>query len=302
VSRSALDESVSFAFFFNPLTGQSSTDQPKDGFQLNYKIQQAFLAPELDSNFIRSLILLDHENKLHFLPDTNALSNSKKFNVVYTVTTDSSDDTVLTGLAMAYTKDKPLAELWKVKIEGEKVQAIASVQVHDRIHSHGKVLGDRSVLYKYLNPNLIGAITTGEDGQRIPFVNVYLIDTVTGAIVQSFSHKRAKGPVNIVHSENWFFYSYYNIKNRRFEVTSVELFEGSQQFNSSRFSSLDDIRPIVFSKSYVVQKAFNAMQVTLTEKGITTKNVVGKIFMNFFLFFNAIFYLFLFFQLLVSQV
>ena len=65
----------------------------------------------------------------------------------------------------------------------------------------------KGVLYKYLNPNLIGVVTTGEDGQRIPFVNVYLIDTVTGSIVQSFSHKKSKGPVNIVHSENWFFVS-----------------------------------------------------------------------------------------------
>lgn len=31
----------------------------------------------------------------------------------------------------------------------------------------------------YLNPSQIGVVTSGEDGQRIPFVNVYLIDTVT---------------------------------------------------------------------------------------------------------------------------
>lgn len=117
-------------------------------------------------------------------------------------------------------------------------------------------------------------MTTGQDNQKLPFVNVYLIDTVTGSIVNSFSHKRCKGPVNIVQAENWFFYSYYNMKNRRYEVTSVELFEGSRQFNATSFSSFDDIKPIFYSKSYVVQKAFSSMQVTLTEKGITTKNVI----------------------------
>ena len=70
-------------------------------------------------------------------------------------------------------------------------------------------------------------------------------------------------------------YSLYNIKYRRFEVTSVELFEGSSQFNTTHFSSLDDIKPIVFSKSYIVQKAFDSMQVTLTEKGISTKDIIG---------------------------
>lgn len=59
-------------------------------------------------------------------------------------------------------------------------------------------------------------------------------------------------------------------------MTSVELFEGSSQFNSTHFSSLDDIKPIVFSKSYIVQKSFDSVQVTLTEKGITTKDIIGR--------------------------
>ncbi len=64
------------------------------------------------------------------------------------------------------------------------------------------------------------------------------------------------------------------MKFRRHEVTSIELFEGSTQHNSTHFSSLDDIKPVVQTKSYIVQRSFDAMQVTLTEKGISTKDVV----------------------------
>lgn len=64
------------------------------------------------------------------------------------------------------------------------------------------------------------------------------------------------------------------MKYRRFEVTSIELFEGGSQFNSSHFSSLDDIKPVVFTKSYIVLKSFDAMQITQTEKGISTKDVI----------------------------
>ena len=98
-----------------------------------------------------------------------------------------------------------MPELWRINIEDETIVAIGSKLPNDHVHSHGKVLGDRSVLYKYLNPGLIGVVTSGLDGQSNPFINVYLIDTVTGSIVNSFNHKRCKGPVNIVHSENWFF-------------------------------------------------------------------------------------------------
>lgn len=34
-------------------------------------------------------------------------------------------------------------------------------------------------------------------------INLYLLDSVTGHMVFHCSHKRAKGPVTVVHSENW---------------------------------------------------------------------------------------------------
>ena len=37
----------------------------------------------------------------------------------------------------------------------------------------------------------------------VNYFNVYLIDAVNGHIVFHLNHKRAKGPVVVVHSENW---------------------------------------------------------------------------------------------------
>ena len=33
----------------------------------------------------------------------------------------------------------------------------------EHVHSQGRVLGDRSVLYKYLNPNMVAVVTEGQD-------------------------------------------------------------------------------------------------------------------------------------------
>lgn len=46
-----------------------------------------------------------------------------------------------------------------------------------------------------------------------------MIDVVSGGIVATISHRRAKGPVNIIHSENWLVYTYYNVKVRRTELS-----------------------------------------------------------------------------------
>ncbi len=68
--------------------------------------------------------------------------------------------------------------------------------------SQGDVLADRSVQYKYLNPNLVGVVTESADPSQ-PLVSVYLVDSVSGAIVYHTSHKNAVGPVHMAHSENW---------------------------------------------------------------------------------------------------
>lgn len=50
-------------------------------------------------------------------------------------------------------------------------------------------------------------------------MNVHLVDVVSGGIVTTITHRRVKEPVNIVHSENWLVYTYYNDKLRRNELS-----------------------------------------------------------------------------------
>jgi hypothetical protein len=167
-----------------------------------------------DSQHIKPLALFDTLNRVHILPERSskeALAKSSKATVIYTSRVASNGST-LTGFSMrggSSNSNAALPEVWRVSLEDEQIVAIAAKLPNDRIHSQGKVLGDRSVLYKYLNPNMVGVVTTGQDSQKVPFINVYLVDTVTGSIINSFNHKRCKGPVNIVHSENWFFVSLF---------------------------------------------------------------------------------------------
>lgn len=73
---------------------------------------------------------------------------------------------------------------------------------------------------------------------RIPFsftdtLNLYLLDVVSGAMIFSITHKRVRGPIHIVHSENWLVYSYFNEKGRRTEIATLELYEGKIQSNTT---------------------------------------------------------------------
>lgn len=148
-------------------------------------------------------------------------------------------------------KDKHLEtiETWRINLGGmersQKIIQIASKNPNEHVHSQGRVLADRSVLYKYVNPNLVAIVTQGTDSLYkcrcllflniylkdmienffsmilclIDVVNVHLVDVVSGGIVTTITHRRIKGPVNIVHSENWLVYTYYNDKLRRTELS-----------------------------------------------------------------------------------
>jgi hypothetical protein len=46
---------------------------------------------------------------------------------------------------------------------GHLITNVVVKNVLERVHSQGKVMGDRSVLYKYINPNLVAFTTEGPD-------------------------------------------------------------------------------------------------------------------------------------------
>lgn len=55
-----------------------------------------------------------------------------------------------------------------------------------------------------LNPNLLAVVTESTDvHHERTFIGIFLVDGVTGRIIHSSVQRKAKGPVHIVHSENW---------------------------------------------------------------------------------------------------
>lgn len=109
-------------------------------------------------------------------------------------------------------------------------------------------------------------------------LNFHLVDVVSGNIVFSATHRRAKEPVHVVHSENWLVYTYFNEKYRRTELASLEMYEGKTQSNATAFSSVDSasLLPIVERQAYIFPSNVLALKETITEKGITSKHILGK--------------------------
>lgn len=85
----------------------------------------------------------------------------------------------------------------------------------------------------------------------------------------------------LLHSSQ---YSFYNEKLRRNEIASIELYEGSEQVNSTAFSSMGrDLLalPIAEQQSFIFPTGIGIMSDTETQKGITTKHILSNYFGNF---------------------
>jgi hypothetical protein len=87
-----------------------------------------------------------------------------------------------------------------------------------------QVLGDRSLKYNYLNPNLL-FVATGTppaDAARMSpeqqQVSITLLNTVTGGVLHQQLHSGCAGPVHAVVSQNWVVYALRDVVALRQQV------------------------------------------------------------------------------------
>ncbi|XP_075213432.1 ER membrane protein complex subunit 1 isoform X2 [Lycorma delicatula] len=264
------EESVIYTF--NPINGQPLGEGL---VPLGYQVIQTSLLHATDEEFLKAVLLLDSNGKIHVYPkhiDSVVLQHAKSTFLF----TANSDTGLIKGYTLAYSYKQNLVAkvVWQIKF-AHKITGIISKCPLEKVHSQGRVLGDRSVLYKYINPNLVAVITQAEDPLHKNVLSIHLIDIVSGSIIFSVAHKRATEPVHLVHSENWVVYSYFSDKSRRTEIATLELYEGKTQSNTTAFSSLANvIFPIVERQSYILPSGIDAMKETITEKGITSKHIL----------------------------
>ncbi|XP_073989835.1 ER membrane protein complex subunit 1 isoform X2 [Rhodnius prolixus] len=261
-------------FSFNPITGQAASETGPEGKFLESPITQALLLPKQTEEFINGLLLMTNNSEVIIWPESARSVALQEAHVLYIYNVNVEAGTI-TGYNF-HKEEQVLVpvEIWKLNLP-EKIECVVGKRLGERVHSQGRVLADRSVLYKYINPNLVVAVTHSQDPLHKNTVGVILLDTVSGDILLSLVHKRATLPIHVVHSENWIVYSYFNDKSRRTEIVTLDLYEGKVQKNTTAFSSLDPpVSPLVERQAYIFPHIITSMKETITEKGITSKHVL----------------------------
>lgn len=172
---------------------------------------------------------------------------------------------------------------------GERIISVTPRPVNDPVASIGKVLGDRRVLYKYLNPNLV-LVTAVADSTGV--LSVYLLDGVSGALLWEASHEGVDTTQTIsgALSENWLTYSFtlgssFEVPSKGHQLVVAEFFESTLPNDrgpfgaASNYSAIrpfagvvgESAKPHVLSQTYHIPEPISHMAVTQTAQGITSK-------------------------------
>lgn len=127
------------------------------------------MLPIPTDNFRRPIVLLDHEDNVHVYPDSaNSIVQSIADNLyIFTVNKTAG---LVTGYAFHFLNPSNLYayKVWEQAFnpKTQRITHVAMKNPIERVHSQGRVLSDRSVLYKYVNPNLISIVTQGISGSN----------------------------------------------------------------------------------------------------------------------------------------
>ena len=224
-----------------------------------------------------STILKVDEDGIPKLPSDLAPAVPDEGNTVMTISK--------AGGVTGWTVGTSISKTWTFSPPNAKVVEITARPAHDPIASIGRVLGDRSVLYKYFTPNL--ALLTAISSTTL---TIYLIDAVTGSVLHTSSHPghHPTSPTSAVLSENWFAYTFTSTDPATGAISPQliisELYESSLPNDRGPLSSLTNYssfgpdataKPHVISAAFVLTEPIANLTVTQTTQGITNRQLLA---------------------------
>ncbi|WFD25396.1 hypothetical protein MNAN1_000364 [Malassezia nana] len=176
-----------------------------------------------------------------------------------------------------------VAMLWRMALApNETILAMHDLS-RDHVASAGKVRGDRTVLYKYLNPHARLVVThdgTAQEG------HIYLVDTITGQLLyHAYVPDMSTPSAHVTYAENWITLQYTSDNEAAPErLLSIEMYEpevpadarwtGWWGHRTPEVTPAVSTAPLVFMQTFVLPYSVRAVGVTRTTLGVASRSLV----------------------------
>ncbi|KPJ13164.1 Uncharacterized protein KIAA0090-like [Papilio machaon] len=196
----------------NPITGELVGERV---LQVDGRVLQCALLHQPDEEKLHGLVLLYDDESVQVFP----VSSERLVDDMYLYVAETETAKVQ-GYALKYNGRTAIAQkIWSLDLgSGGHRIVVSAARTAQRTHSPGRALADRSVLYKYNNPNLVLFITEGPDPVHKDVVRAVAVDGASGAVAAGAVHRRARATHLAVHADNCLAYLYLSDKHRRVEI------------------------------------------------------------------------------------
>jgi len=235
-------------------------------------------------------LLIDSDRKVRTMPSPTPelaqfVEDSAERLFHYEVDTASQ---AVQGFMLSTEKEADeLVSLWNLELGsvGERILDSAFPQHREWDHVPVHIKGDASILYKYINANLL-AVVSEDVRANSSSLNLYAIDAVTGHVLHQSHIPGGSRPVHLAVCDNWVIMHYRNPKKTRFELVVMEFFQakaddgpwdilfGGRQGANLTKSAHHLETPVPLQQTYIFPAGVTAMGVTATLKGITPRSII----------------------------
>ena len=153
---------------FNPITGEVLSNNP-----VPLLLDQVVLLPDLGED-LRPLLLVGQDGRVLLHPPSS-LPSLAAAPPMYLVTVSAEGAMTGNKLSLSGAGGQPsLTPVWSLASPDVRIVSVVSRNPDERVHSAGRVLAARSVLFKYMNPNLAVVLAEGTESSSKTFINIYL--------------------------------------------------------------------------------------------------------------------------------
>ncbi|EPQ30682.1 uncharacterized protein PFL1_01583 [Pseudozyma flocculosa PF-1] len=283
-------------FELDPLTGEFAEGSEAGATIFVGRALDAFLLPIEDADSRQQVVgIVDRDHRVHLFPDT--LSVAQAFEPLaesfyFALASGVESKQLLTGHATeggVVSSVHASQQVWQLPLPAGEAIVSRIAQVSEHVASLGRVRGDRSTLYKYLNPHA-ELITTVSPATAS--AHLYLLDTVTGSVVFEVELEGIELSRGVQASfvENWIVYSYAvrtADEGLQTRMVSTELYEqpGAEQTwlwrgNFSSFTGdssnpgSNSTAPLSYAQTFLFAHGVRALGSTTTKFGISLKNLL----------------------------
>ncbi|KAK8846600.1 hypothetical protein IAR55_005686 [Kwoniella newhampshirensis] len=248
----------------------------------------AFLTPfENCGTQARVLAVINPETKVHIFPFckkilTKMAETSDK--LFFTTQTGYVDGSLLQGYTPASSSADSTFNsnlIWSHPFHKRETVLQSEPVIFEAVASFGRVLGDKSTLYKYLNPHLLvlSTFTPLEKGLASKTAagtgRVYVIDSTNGDQIYSTEIEGVveRGGVKAQMVENWLVYAW--LSQSGWKLGSVELYENTEGKGvTPAASSFEGQNVKAIEQTFIMPTEIRAMSFTTSKAGIATKELV----------------------------